>query len=109
MLTLVAPPAILVSTLLVPLAFRRLWPGGDARPRLFLIVTLTLALAVAAVAAVWFAQVLVGIGIAGGSGRTADSSPLFAAELRTRFLTAAVCAVLAQYWVCRGTQYFLGR
>jgi hypothetical protein len=108
-LALVGIPAILVLTLVVPFAFRYLWPGGVARPRLFLVVTLTLALIVAAVAIAWFAQILVGIGIARPSARTADSNALFEARLRNRFFTASVAAVLAQYWLCRATRYFLGR
>ena len=100
-LPLLGMPAILVLTLGVTFAFRYLWPGGVARPRLFLVVTLTLALIVAAVAITWFSQILVGIGIAGASGTTADSSALFDARLRNRFLVASLGAVLAQYWLCR--------
>jgi hypothetical protein len=108
-LALLGMPAILVLTLGVTFAFRYLWPGGVARPRLFLVVTLTLALIVAAVAISWFAQILVGIGIARTSARTAASSALFDARLLSRFFTASLCAVLAQYWLCRGTQFFLGK
>jgi hypothetical protein len=108
-LPLVGILAILVLTLAIPLAFRYLWPGGVARPPLFLVVTLTLALVVAAIAISWFSQILVGIGIAGPSTTTADSGALFEARLRNRFFTASVCAVVAQYWLCRATQFFLGR
>jgi hypothetical protein len=101
--------AILVLTLAVPFAFRSLWPGGVARPPLFLVVTLTLALIVAAIAISWFSQTLSGIGIARPSTNTVDSSALFEARLRNRFFSASVCAVLAQYWLCRATQFFLGR
>ena len=109
MLVLFGIASILALTLLVPFAFRRLWPGGVARPRLFLVVTLTLALVVAAVAITWFTQLLVGIGIAGGPAGTSDATALFDAQLRHRLLAAAVSAVLAQYWICRGAQYFLGK
>jgi uncharacterized membrane protein len=108
-LALVGVLAILVLTLAVPFAFRSLWPGGVARPPLFLVVTLTLALVVAAIAISWFSQILVGIGIAGPSTNTLDNSALFEARLRNRFFTAAVCAVVGQYWLCRATQFFLGR
>ena len=103
------PAAILLLTLMVPVAFRYLWPGGVARPSLFLVLTLALALVVAAIAIFWYLQALVGVGISGPSARTSDSSALFEARMSTRFLTAAICAVLAQYWLCRGTQFFLGR
>jgi hypothetical protein len=108
-LVLLGMPAILALTLLVPFAFRRLWPGGVARPRLFFAVTLTLALVVAAVAIAWFAQALVGIGIAGASAGTADGGAPLDAQLRNRLLMAAVFALVAQYWICRGTHHFLGR
>ena len=69
-LALVEILAILSLTLAVPFAFRYLWPGGVARPPLFLVVTLTLALVVAAIAISWFAQLLTGVGIAGPSANT---------------------------------------
>jgi uncharacterized membrane protein len=108
-LALVGVFAILVLTLAVPFAFRAFWPGGVARPSLFLLVTLTLALIVAAFAISWFSQILVGIGIAHPSTSTLDNSALFEARLRNRFFAASVCAVVAQYWLCRATQFFLGR
>ena len=108
-LALIWVVAIFVLTLAVPLAFRSLWPGGVARPPLFLVITLTLALVVAAIAISWFSQILVGIGIARPSTSTLDSSALFEARLRNRFFAASVCAVVAQYWLCRATQFFLGR
>jgi hypothetical protein len=98
--------AILLLTLLAPVAFRYAWPGGVARPSLFLVVTLTLALIVAAIAVSWFLHALVGVGISGG---TADSTARFETQLRNRFFSAAIGAVLAQYWLCRATQFFLGR
>jgi hypothetical protein len=52
---------------------------------------------------------MVGIGIARPSTSTLDSSALFEARLRNRFFAASVCAVVAQYWLCRATQFFLGR
>lgn len=103
------PAAILLVTLLVPVAFRYAWPGGVARPSLFLVVTLTLALVVAAIAISWFLQAMVGVGISVPSSGTAESSPRFETQLRTRFFMAAIGAVLAQYWLCRATQLFLGR
>jgi len=108
-LALVEILAILLLTLAVPFAFRSLWPGGVARPPLFLVVTLTLALIVAAIAISWFAQILTGIGIAGPSANSLGGGALFEARMRNRFFSAAVCAVVAQYWCCRGTQFFLGR
>jgi hypothetical protein len=108
-LALIEALAISGLTLAIPFAFRYLWPGGVARPQLFLVVTLTLALVVAAIAISWFSQILVGIGIAGPSTHPLDSSALFEGRLRNRFLTASVCAVVAQYWLCRATQFFLGR
>lgn len=108
-LALVEILAILLLTLAVPFAFRYLWPGGVARPPLFLVVTVTLALVVAAIAISWFAQLLTGVGIAGPSANTTEGGALFEARLRHRFFSASVCAVVAQYWFCRGTQFFLGR
>jgi hypothetical protein len=109
LLALAAIPALLLLTLVVPLAFRRLWPGGVARPRLFLLVTLLLGFVVAGVAIIWFSQIFVGIGISGASARTEAINARSEALVRNRFFTASVCAVLAQYWLCRGTQFFLGR
>jgi hypothetical protein len=103
------PAAILLLTLMVPVAFRYAWPGGVARPSIFLVVTLTLALIVAAIVIFWFLQALAGVGIAGRPAGTADSSALFEARLRNRFFTAAIFAALAQYWLCRATQFLLGR
>jgi hypothetical protein len=103
------PAAILLLTLVVPIAFRYGWPGGVARPAIFLVVTLTLALIVSAIAIFWFLQALANVGIAAPSAATAARSALFEATLRNRFFTAAICAVLAQYWLCRATQFFLGR
>jgi hypothetical protein len=103
------PAAILLVTLVVPVAFRYVWPGGIARPSLFLVVTLTLALIVAAFAIFWYFQALLGVGFSTPSSATANGSALFETQLRNRFFTAAICAVLAQYWLCRATQFFLGR
>lgn len=108
-LALAAIPAILALTLVVPFAFRRLWPGGVARPRLFLRVTLVLGVIVAGVAIVWFAQILAGIRISGASPRSAEIHARAEAVIRNRFLTASICAALVQYWLCRGTQSILSR
>ncbi len=101
------PAAILLLTLLVPIAFRYGWPGGIARPTPFLVVTLILALGVAAIAIFWFLQALVGVGVTGPSSRPVDRSPAFEAALRNSFITAAICAVRAQYCLCRAMQFFL--
>lgn len=103
------PAAILVLTLLVPFAYCYTWPGGLARPSIFLVVTLTLALIVAAISIFWFPQALVGVGISGASASTDAGSALFEARLRTRFIIAALVTVLVQYLICRATQTLLGR
>ena len=103
------PAAILLLTLLVPIAFRYGWPDRIARPTMFLLVMLTVALVVAAAAIYWFLQPLNGVGIAGTSIRPADQSTGFEAVLRKRFFTAAICALLAQYWLCRAMQFFVTR
>jgi hypothetical protein len=104
------PLVVLLLTLLVPVAFRYGWPARIGRPALFLAITLTLALVVAGCALSWYLQPLAGMGVAGSSaGGTDNGNVLFEAQMRTRFFTAAIFAVLAQYWLCRGTQFLLGR
>jgi len=103
------PLVILLLTLVVSIAFRYAWPGGVARPSLFLVIALTLALIVAAFAIFWFLQPLAGVGVSAPTPGTTDRSAVFEARLRNRFFTAAICAVLAQYWLCRATQFFLTR
>lgn len=101
------PLAILLMTFVVPVAFRYAWPGGVSRPALFLVVTLTLALFVAALSVFWFLQPLLGAGIASPTAGTTEQGSLLEVRLRNRLFTAAICAVLAQYWLCRATQFFL--
>jgi hypothetical protein len=105
-----APLAIIALTLLVPFAFRYLWPGGVARPPIFLAVTLTLALIVAAISVFWFLQALVGVGISGAApASTFTTNATFEAALRTRLISSAIAAVVVEYWLCRATQFFLGK
>jgi hypothetical protein len=106
---LIAPLVILVSILAVPFAYRYLWPGGVTRPSLFFILSLTVALIVAAVAIFWFAQALIGIGIAKPSAATAATSARSEALLRMRLVFALTSSILAQYIVCYVTQTFLRR
>lgn len=97
------PAAILMVTLLVPFLYRYVWPRAVTRRSRFFAISLTLGLVVAAVAIFWFLLALNGAGIATGS--TNPSGP-FEAQLRTRFLTAAMSAFSVQYVLCRITQGF---
>ena len=60
------PVAILLLTLVVPIAFRYAWPGGVASPYLFLVLTFTFALIVAASAIFWYFKALANVGISAG-------------------------------------------
>ena len=104
----VAPIVILGFVLLVPIAYRYLWPIKIKRPKLFLVITLAMGLLVAGVAITWFSSVLIGIGIAGASPRTAGSNADLETVLRNRFLVAAVFATLVEYLLCRITQTIMG-
>ena len=98
-----APIAILVLVLVVPIAYRHLWPITIKRPTLFLAITLTIGLFIAAVANFWVLNIP-GIGIAGASRATDAPHAAVEAVLRNRLLVAAVFAVLVEYLVCRITQ-----
>ena len=108
LLMLVAPMVILGLVMIVPIAYRYLWPIKLERPRLFLAITLTLGLIVAGVATFWFFSAFAGVGIAGASARTAASSAAFESVLRHRLLVAAVLAALVEYLLCRITQTLMG-
>jgi len=106
---LIAPVLVLVATLAVPFVYRSVWPGGVARRGPYFAVTVTLAIIIAAIAIVWFAQALIGIGIARASPATVAASARTESLLRIRLIIAGTGAVVAQYIVCYLTQEFLRR
>jgi hypothetical protein len=99
-----APLAILAPVLMVPIAYRYLWPVKLKRPGLFLAITLTIGLVVAGIAIFWFFSGFTGVGIAGASPRTAASNRVFESVVRNRLLVAVVFAALIEYLLCRITQ-----
>jgi hypothetical protein len=103
-LVFAAPIVILVLVLVVPVAYRYLWPITIKRPKVFLLITLPIGLLVAGVAGFWLLNLPVHIGMTGASRDTDASRAALEAVLRNRLLVAAVFAVVVEYLVCRITQ-----